>query len=220
MSNQPEAKARKWFDVWADSWTFRRLGPWLRYVQRQVLDRIDWSEATAVLDVACGSGWATMEAARAMPATDEGVVCGCDLSTGMLARRTSGQEGDAEARFAAASAQALPFHTDSFDIVFCTAAFHHFAAPLEALHELKRVLRAGGTLLLADSCRDQSLGANVWDRLHRWFEPGHVKYYSRDELVELVGAAGFSNLEVTKLVPPFWQTKKLSRHVVLFRATS
>jgi hypothetical protein len=60
----------------------------------------------------------------------------------------------------------------------------------------------------------------VWDRLHRWFEPGHVKYYSRDELVELVGAAGFSNLEVTKLVPPFWQTKKLSRHVVLFRATS
>jgi ubiquinone/menaquinone biosynthesis C-methylase UbiE len=184
------------------------------------LDRIDWSEATAVLDVACGSGWATMEAARAMPATDDGVVCGCDLSTGMLARRNSGQEGDAQACFAAASAQALPFHTDSFDIVFCTAAFHHFPAPLEALHELKRVLRAGGTLLLADSCRDQSLGANVWDRLHRWFEPGHVKYYSRDELVELVGAAGFSNLEVTKLVPPFWQTKKLSRHVVLFRATS
>lgn len=220
MSNQHEAKARKWFDVWADSWTFRRLGPWLRYVQRQVLDRVDWQEASAVLDVACGSGWATMEAARSIEGTDAGMACGCDISTGMLARRPSEQEGAPRAHFSAASAQALPFRSDSFDIVICTAAFHHFPSPLEALHELKRVLRSGGKLLIADSCRDQSVGAAVWNRLHRWFEPGHVKYYSRDELLGLLGAAGFSNLEVTRLVPPFWQTKKLSRHVALFRATS
>jgi ubiquinone/menaquinone biosynthesis C-methylase UbiE len=220
LSNLHEAKARKWFDVWAESWTFRRLRPWLRYVQRQVLDRIDWSQVTAVLDVACGTGWATMEAARSMQGVDAGMACGCDISTGMLAWRTNEEEGDAEAYFSAASAQALPFRGDSFDIVICTAAFHHFPAPLAALQELKRVLRSGGTLLLADSCRDQSVGTSVWDRLHRWFEPGHVKYYSREELVGLLDAAGFSDLEVTRLVPPFWQTKKLSRHVALFRATS
>lgn len=155
-----------------------------------------------------------------MEGTGAGVACGCDISTGMLARRSREQNGDAQAYFSAASAQALPFRGDSFDIVICTAAFHHFPAPLAALQEVKRVLRSGGTLLIADSCRDQSVGTSVWDRLHRWFEPGHVKYYSRDELVGLLNEAGFSDLEVTKLVPPFWQTKKLSRHVAVFRGTA
>lgn len=220
MSNSHEAKVQKWFDIWAESWAFRRLRPWLRYVQRQVLETIDWHQVTAVLDVACGSGWATMQAARSMEGTDGGIACGCDISTGMLARHSYEQDGDSQACFAAASAQVLPFRGGSFDIVICTAAFHHFPAPLVALEEVKRVLRPGGTLLLADSCRDQSVGASLWDRLHRWFEPGHIKYYSRDELVGLLDAAGFSEPEVTKLVPPFWQTKKLSRHVALFRATS
>jgi ubiquinone/menaquinone biosynthesis C-methylase UbiE len=220
MSSVHEAKARERFDAWAGSSAFRRLRQWLEYVQRQVLDRIEWREVTAVLDVACGSGWATLEAARSMDAHRTGVACGCDISSGMLARRANHQARGARAIFAVASAQALPFRGDSFDIAICTAAFHHFPVPLTALREMKRVLRPGGTLLIADTCRDHSVGAWLWDRLHRWFEPSHVKYYHRNEFSELLDAAGFADQKVTELIPPLGQTKKLLRHVSLFRATA
>ena len=62
--NAHETKARDKFDKWSNSSDFQQLRPWLAYVQRHVLDEIDWSRTTTVLDVACGSGWAVHEAAR------------------------------------------------------------------------------------------------------------------------------------------------------------
>lgn len=147
-----------------------------------------------------------------------GTAYGCDISTGMLAHGVREEVGDARVFFSVASAQVLPFSNDVFDVAICTAAFHHFPAPLSALREIKRVLRPGGKLLIADTCRDQSVGTWVWDRLHRWFEPGHVKYYRGDELLELMSAAGFAGEEMAELCPPYEQTRKVVRSISLFQA--
>jgi len=45
---------------------------------------------------------------------------------------------------AAADAHALPFQDDSFDLVFCFSALHHFHSPDDALREIKRVTRREG----------------------------------------------------------------------------
>lgn len=220
LAHLHEAQARRRFDAWSDSKTFQRLGPWLRYVQRNVLDRIEWHQVTAFLDVACGSGWAAAQAGRLLEGTSRGIACGCDNSVGMLARSAGDQSGGTKPFLAGASAQALPYRGDTFEAVICTAAFHHFPAPVEALEELKRVLRSGGKLIITDPCRDQSLGTWIWDRLHRWFEPGHVAYYRSSEVRAFLDAAGFTQVHVIELHPPFWKTRKLFSRVALFLATA
>ena len=207
-----EGWARDRFDAWSTSATFQRLKPWLAYVQRQVLDRIDWARTTAVLDVACGSGYAVDEAARRL--RDGGFACGCDLSEGML-RQRAGSYDSAKTGFAAASAQALPFQSGSFDAVICTTAFHHFPEPVEALREFKRVLRPGGQVLIADTCRDCSVGTWVWDLIHRLFEKGHVRYHRTDEMRAFLEEAGFGSVKVEVLSPSYAETRKLVRHTAL-----
>ncbi len=210
-----EVNARLKFDQWSESSTFRRLGPWLRFVQEAVLAQISWNKVSRVLDVACGSGWAVHEAARRLGAGDRPAAYGCDISKGMLQQRAS---GGARSWFLVSSGQCLPFRTGSFDVVLCTAAFHHFSAPDKALVEFRRVLRPHGTVLIADTCRDQSPGTWIWDRLHRWFEKGHRMYYRRSELENLMRSVGFDSVRHTELRPSFAQTRKLVRRATLFCA--
>jgi ubiquinone/menaquinone biosynthesis C-methylase UbiE len=216
-----ERVTRSRFDDWSETNTFQRLRPWLMFVQENVLREIDWTRTRRVLDVACGSGWLVYEAARRLPDVDGALACGCDLSTGMLDKRERSSSAEAAtARFVAASAQNLSFDSGAFDAVMCTAAFHHFPKPHEALLEFRRVLRPGGVVLISDSCRDVSIGNWVWDRLHRWFEKGHVKYYRRNELTSLLERAGFEQTRIFDLNPSFAETKKLARRISLFKAVA
>lgn len=213
-----EAAARDRFDGWAESQTFQRLRPWLALVQQKVLDRIDWPSTQRFLDVACGSGFAVYEAGRRLRGKPGALACGCDLSEGMLRQRAAAPPDAGKTGFLAASAQSLPYADHSFDALIVTAAFHHFPVPAQALLEFRRVLRPGGSLLIADTCRDQSLGTWIWDRIHRWFEKGHVKYYRTDELRSLLTETGFGEIELEELDPSYAETKKLIRRAALFAA--
>lgn len=219
MSANHEKEARERFDKWSESQTFQRLGPWLVHVQCHVLDQIDWSEATHVLDVGCGSGWAVYEAAQRLHQNEGALACGCDLSMGMLRQGLDVEPTPSNAHFLVASAQSLPYRNDCFDAIFCTAAFHHFPVPAEALLEFRRVLQPRGKVLIVDTCRDQSIGTWIWDRLHRWFEKGHVKYYRTDELLALISGARFDRVKLTELNPSYAETKKLFRKIAVFSAT-
>jgi ubiquinone/menaquinone biosynthesis C-methylase UbiE len=55
-------------------------------------------------------------------------------------------------RFEQAFAQQIPFSDASFDVVLCTVALHHIprADRAAAVAEMKRVVRPGGRVVLAD----------------------------------------------------------------------
>lgn len=102
-----------------------------------------------VLDVACGTGIVTREAARLVGPS--GSVVGVDLDPGMLAvaaRLTPGIE------WQRGSATDLPFQDGSFDAVVSQFGLMYFPDRAQALREMMRVLRSGGHLAVA-----------VWDTL-------------------------------------------------------
>ena len=101
-----------------------------------------------VLDIGCGGGYLARLLAAAV--TPGGRVAGLDPSTPAIgyARRRA----PASCSFAVGVAQDLGLPDRSFDVVTSTLAVHHLpeAARPAAFGEMCRVLRPGGTLLVAD----------------------------------------------------------------------
>jgi ubiquinone/menaquinone biosynthesis C-methylase UbiE len=106
-----------------------------------------------VLEVAPGPGFLSIELAK------RGFdVCAVDISrTFMNLARHNAAAAGVGVRFEVGNAAALPIQDASQDFVVCRAAFKNFAEPVEALREMRRVLRPGGTVLLIDMRRDASV---------------------------------------------------------------
>ena len=97
-----------------------------------------------VLDVACGTGVLTREAAKRAGPT--GAVTGLDLSPEMLA--VAARLSPA-LRWQQGSAQSLPFADESFDAVVSQFGLMFFPDPVAGLREMMRVLVPGGRLAVA-----------------------------------------------------------------------
>ena len=110
--------------------------------------------AYRILDVGCGPGSITVGLAALVP---KGEVVGVDLSDVVLAQaRAAAAQGEANnTSFQQADLLAgLPFPDDSFDIVFSSQLFPHLPSQetrLQALAEMRRVLRPGGILATRDA---------------------------------------------------------------------
>lgn len=119
-------------------------------VVRPVVEAIGTRRQPQLLDVATGTGRVPLAIASAL---DEGTIVGLDDSARMLAIAA---EKLAERRhrvtFVRHPAAPLPFAADSFDVVTCLEALEFFPSDEEALEEMVRVLRPGGTLLATRRC--------------------------------------------------------------------
>lgn len=97
-----------------------------------------------LLDVGCGNGayLATLRARR-----HRGLICGADLSVGMVqcARRAT------DGPLVVCDAQAVPFDDDAFDVTFAMHMLYHVPDRALALDELRRVLRPDGVALVVSN---------------------------------------------------------------------
>lgn len=103
--------------------------------------------ADHVLDIGCGNGRTTLDAARAATA---GHALGVDLSSAMIgnARRLAAEEGLANVRFEQADAQIHPFAGAGFDIAVSRTGAMFFGDPVAAFANIARAIRPGGRLAL------------------------------------------------------------------------
>jgi cyclopropane-fatty-acyl-phospholipid synthase len=93
-----------------------------------------------VLDVGCGAGRTSLDAARA-----GGHVLGVDVSERMLERARQRAAGSAE--FVLGDAQTHPFEPASFDVVISRCGLMFFADPGAAFRNIASALRPGGRLV-------------------------------------------------------------------------
>jgi SAM-dependent methyltransferase len=100
-----------------------------------------------VLDVGCGAGLTTRQAARAAAA---GSATGVDISAEMLARarQVAADEGLTNVAFEQADAQTHPFPSAYFDLCISRFGTMFFADPPAAFGNIRRALRPGGRLVM------------------------------------------------------------------------
>jgi ubiquinone/menaquinone biosynthesis C-methylase UbiE len=156
------------------------------------------------LDVAAGTG----HAARQL-AADVRAVVAVDATEAMLrqGREAALAGGCRNIVFLRGDAADLPFLDDSFEIAVCRFAVHHFERPEAPLAEMRRCLRPGGRLAVADLVADadaDTATAAVQNELERLRDPSHTRMLGADELRELVAAVGCDDvsLERRALVRP------------------
>jgi ubiquinone/menaquinone biosynthesis C-methylase UbiE len=91
-------------------------------------------------------------------------------------------------------AEALPYADESFDLVTCRAAPHHFSAPTKFLSEVMRVLAIGGWFLLIDgTVVDDEPEAETWlHEVEKLRDPSHQRFLTPHTWKDLCAAAGLA----------------------------
>lgn len=173
-------RARSEWDARAATWNERQSGWW----QSVAADRWattfagmrrylpDPSPTVRLLDAGCGSGQWSLAFAR------EGYgVSGCDLS-GEMANfaRQNAEVAGVNADFTAASLDAVPYPTATFDVVHCRCVLDFTPRPGHALHELRRVTKPGGVLLLIMMGARSPQKYDRWQRWLRGIDPAADNY--------------------------------------------
>lgn len=120
------------------------------YAVKEIMARVPVDGRSELLDIGCGSGVVTLAAAKAFG--QQSRITGLDLSPEMLTfagRKAEGAGLADRIRLVEGDAEALTFADASFDSVVSLYAWRHLPNPAAATREALRVLRPGGTFVLA-----------------------------------------------------------------------
>ncbi len=142
-----------------------------------------------VLDLGCGTGHTALALSSHVAS-----VVGVDVTEAMLeqARLLATARGLANATFIQADAAALPFPSQSFDLVASRYSAHHYPRPARALSEVVRVLAPGGTFLLVDTVApDDPAHDTLLNAVEVLRDPSHVRDYAVAQWTEMLREAGF-----------------------------
>lgn len=158
-----------------------------------------------ILEVAPGPGYLAIDLARSGYH-----VVGLDISASFVKiARAKAKEAGVEVEFHQGNASRMPFGDATFDFIVCCAAFKNFSEPVEALEEMHRVLRLGGTALISDLRGDaspadieaevQGMGLNAVNRfITRWtFKHFLLKNaYTAASMREMVAKTPFRECDI------------------------
>jgi ubiquinone/menaquinone biosynthesis C-methylase UbiE len=123
--------------------------------KRRLLEHARIKNGESVLDVACGTGTLAIEIKKDHP---QAKVTGIDGDRAILQRaKAKAKEAGVKVDFQRGLSNELPYDGRSFDVVVSTLFFHHLTdeAKADTAEEIRRVLRLGGRVLIADWGRPQ-----------------------------------------------------------------
>jgi 2-polyprenyl-3-methyl-5-hydroxy-6-metoxy-1,4-benzoquinol methylase len=178
------------------------------YLWRHIITLCAELNARRIIDIGCGNGALCRElASRGYEAV------GCEPSTDGV-------------RFAQSSAPELVFHqlgvdddpsaagNESFDVAIAAEVIEHLLRPRNLPRFAKQLLRPGGHLIISTPYHGYLKNlvlalANRWDaHLNPFWDGGHIRFWSRKTLSQLLNEDGFRIVRFTGAgrLPFLWKS--------------
>ena len=139
----PHRRLAEEFDRWVTDGRGEELERDHSAIADSVIARMPIRAHSTVLDLSCGTGWATR---RLASRAHHGKVWGVDGSPAMVERARRAPNNSPMVDFEVARSDALPFAPGTFDAIFSLEAFHYYPDVPAALAECRRVLKPSGEL--------------------------------------------------------------------------
>jgi ubiquinone/menaquinone biosynthesis C-methylase UbiE len=162
---------------------------------------------SSVIEVAPGPGYLAIELAK------RGLQVEAVDASGTFVRiaNDNAREAGVSVEFHRGDVHALPFADNVFDYLACRAAFKNFSRPVNALREMRRVVRTGAELLIIDMRRDVTdaeIDRFVAGRSTGWFGAWwnawifksmlRKRAYLPQEFARMAAEAGFAVCDIRK----------------------
>jgi SAM-dependent methyltransferase len=210
MSN--EEMVRLWNSPASRSWvdTPERYDAMLGDLGQRVLEAADLRPGERVLDVGCGSGQLTLQAAQQVG--PQGAVTGVDVSAALveLGRVRATQAGAVNVTFLEADAQVQVLQGEAFEVLLSRFGVMFFADPVAAFTRLRGAMSPQGRLAFVAW---QSPLLNAWATtpiavfapilgppdLPAPGAPGPFAFADPERIHEVLGAAGWKGVGVQPL---------------------
>lgn len=183
-------RSAPFYDLLANLMTFGQV----RRLRRMTLDQALLEPGNSLLDVGCGTGGVTLPARTRVGRN--GSAAGIDPAPEMIAiARRKAKRAGLEIDFRIGVIESLPFPDNTFDVVTSSLMMHHLPPHLQAkgLAEIRRVLKPGGRILIADMRRPST------SPMKRFFgmllQHGHSNRFGVEDLLKPLKEAGFGAVE-------------------------
>jgi SAM-dependent methyltransferase len=190
-----DEQLRTEFNEWARAGKGESMEKGHRPVGEQAIARMRVGMDARVLDVGCGSGWATRLLAES---AINGSVVGIDISDEMIRVAREASQSFPNVSFEVASAEQLPFKDNEFTHAFSMESLYYYRNIPKALSEIYRVLRPGSLFVAVVDL--------YWENeaTHQWIDTlkVSVELLGIDDYHSLFIDAGFVNVSDGRLIDP------------------
>ena len=195
MTNDSNEQLKTEFNEWARAGKGESMEKGHGPVGKQAIQLMRVPPDARVLDVGCGSGWATrLLSGYAI----NGHVTGIDISDEMIRVARESSKAFPNADFEVASAEQLPFSDNEFTHAFSMESLYYYANIPLALEEIHRVLRPGGLFVAVMDLYWES------EATHQWIDTLKlpVELLSIEDYRSLFVDAGFISVRDQRLFDP------------------
>jgi ubiquinone/menaquinone biosynthesis C-methylase UbiE len=197
-SQSPEVLLQQEFNRWADNGEGAKMERHHFDITEKTIRLMDLRPEERILDLGCGSGWATRLLARmaGKAPPDSSQVVGVDISDEMIRQARDDSKEFDKVTFVVGSAAQIPWEENYFDKVLSVESFYYYSDQDRALDELFRVMAPQGRLFILINLYQDNPYSLQW--VPKLKVPVHIR--SAAEYVEVLKKHAFENVEYA-LIP-------------------
>jgi demethylmenaquinone methyltransferase/2-methoxy-6-polyprenyl-1,4-benzoquinol methylase len=193
---EDKARARVFYRYLSKIYDYINPFIWTEEMRDQTITEIQLTGSSEILDVGCGTGFATTALRERAD-----MVHAIDQSQHQLTRAVSKLGGEENVQFYLGDAERLPFDDNAFDLVWSSGSIEYWPDPVATLRELRRVTEPGGQVIVVGPNEPRTA-------VMRWLANAMMLFYDEATADTMFQEAGFTEYRHWTIGP--WYNREIA----------